>query len=70
MIALERKRTVSAIKAKFRGADKREKDKELMFAQRDFLNDPDKKVEFKSRFRHSRHATRPKSEKTTRAARC
>ena len=50
MIALERKRTVSAINAKFRGADKREKDKELMFAQRDFLNDPSKKVEFKSTF--------------------
>ena len=50
MIALERTRTVSAINAKFRGADKREKDKELMFAQRDFLNDPSKKVEFKSTF--------------------
>jgi uncharacterized protein (TIGR02646 family) len=50
MIALERKRTAQAINAKFRGADKREKDKELMFAQRNFLNDADKKVEFKSPF--------------------
>ncbi len=50
MIALERKRTASAINTKFRGEDKKEKDKELMFAQRDFLNDPDKKVEFKSTF--------------------
>lgn len=50
MIALERKRTAQAINAKFRGADKREKDKELMFAQRDFLNDPKKPIEFKSTF--------------------
>lgn len=50
MIALERIRTAQAINAKYRGADKREKDKELMLAQRDFLNDPDKPVEFKSTF--------------------
>jgi uncharacterized protein (TIGR02646 family) len=50
MIALERIRTAPAINAKYRGADKREKDKELMFAQRDFLNDPNKPVEFKSTF--------------------
>lgn len=50
MIALERKRTTSAINAKFRGADKMEKDKELMFAQRNFLNDPSKKLKFKSSY--------------------
>jgi uncharacterized protein (TIGR02646 family) len=50
MIALKRKRTAQAINAKFRGADKREMDKELMFAQREFLNDPNKKIEFKSTF--------------------
>jgi uncharacterized protein (TIGR02646 family) len=50
MIALERIRTVQAINAKYRGTDKREKDKELMLAQRDFLNDPDKPVEFKNTY--------------------
>lgn len=50
MIALERKRTATAINAKFRGAGKKERDKELMFAQREFLNDADKKVEFKSTY--------------------
>lgn len=50
MIALERKRTAQAINAKYRGADKREKDKELMFAQRNFLNDPNKPIEFKSTY--------------------
>jgi uncharacterized protein (TIGR02646 family) len=50
MIALNRNRTAQAINAKYRGADKREKDKELMLAQRDFLNDPNKAVEFKSIF--------------------
>ncbi len=50
MIALKRIRTEQAINAKYRGADKREKDKELLLAQRDFLNDNDKPVEFKSIF--------------------
>ncbi len=50
MIILERIRTVKAINAKFRGADKREKDKELMLAQRALLTDPNKKIEFKSSF--------------------
>jgi hypothetical protein len=50
MIALKRIRTEQAIDAKYRGADKREKDKELLLAQRDFLNDNDKPVEFKSIF--------------------
>ena len=50
MITLERKRTAQAINAKYLGTDKREKDKELMFAQRDFLNDPNKPVEFKSTY--------------------
>lgn len=50
MIALERIRTEKAINAKYRGVNKREKDKELMFAQREFLNYPDKKIEFKSTF--------------------
>ncbi len=50
MIALERKRTTSAINTKYRGVAKKERDKELMFAQRDFLNDPNKKVVFKSTY--------------------
>jgi len=50
MIALERIRTEKAIKSKYRGEEKREKDKELMFAQRIFLIDPTKKIEFKSSF--------------------
>ncbi len=50
MIALVRKRTISAINYKFRGADKKEKDKELMLAQRAFLHDPNKKIQFKSTF--------------------
>lgn len=50
MIPLKRKRTKSAVKAKYRGAKKKEKDKELLFSQRNFLNDPSKKVEFNSAF--------------------
>lgn len=50
MISLNRKRTAAAIKAIYRGAEKRERDKELMFAQRAFLKDPTKKVQFKSTF--------------------
>ncbi|MFP5040531.1 hypothetical protein [Parasediminibacterium sp. JCM 36343] len=50
MIALERERTTQAINAKYRGVDKKAKDKELMFAKRDFLNDQNKPVEFKSTF--------------------
>jgi hypothetical protein len=48
MVPLNRTRTAPAIKAEYRGADKRERDKELMLAQREFLNDPTKKVQFKS----------------------
>jgi hypothetical protein len=50
MIALERKRTAQAINPKYRGADKKEKDKELMIAQKIFLDDHNKPVEFKSAF--------------------
>lgn len=50
MIPLIRKRTETTIKAMYRGADKKERDKELMVAQRKFLNDPTKKVQFKSTF--------------------
>lgn len=50
MIALEHIRTPQAIKAKYRGADKREKDKELLSAQRDFLNNPSKPIKFKSTY--------------------
>jgi uncharacterized protein (TIGR02646 family) len=50
MIALERKRTEQAINAKFRGDEKKEKDKELMFAQREYLNNPNKPIEFKSAY--------------------
>lgn len=50
MIALEHIRTAQAINAKFRGADKRDRDKELMFAKRDVLNNPLNKIEFKSAY--------------------
>jgi len=50
MISLERLRTAGAIKAKYRGADKREKDKELMKARRSFLNDNTNPILFKSTF--------------------
>ncbi len=50
MIALIRIRTAKAINSKFRGADKKEWDKELMFAQRTYLNDINKPVVFKSKF--------------------
>ncbi|SEO19133.1 TIGR02646 family protein [Flavobacterium sp. CF108] len=39
MISLERLRTASVIHAKYRGADKIERDIELMLARRSFLND-------------------------------
>jgi hypothetical protein len=50
MIALNRIRTTSAIKAKYRGADKRDKDITLMKAQKDKLNGLINKVEFDSTF--------------------
>jgi hypothetical protein len=50
MIALQRIRTIQAIHAKYWGADKRERDKELMLARRFFLNDSTKPIEFKSAF--------------------
>lgn len=50
MISLERLRTAGAIHSKYRGADKRERDKELMHARRSFLNDNTKPILFKSAF--------------------
>lgn len=50
MIPLSRIRTAAAVKAAFRGAGKKLKDKELMVAQRLFLNDPTKPITFKSTF--------------------
>lgn len=50
MISLDRKRTTQAINAKFRGASKIERDRELMLAQREFLIDNKKPVKFKSSF--------------------
>jgi hypothetical protein len=50
MIPLIRIRTASAINAIYRGADKRERDKELMIGQKEFLVDSFKKVQFKSTF--------------------
>jgi hypothetical protein len=50
MIALKRIRTVQAINYKLRGAEKRERDKELMLAQRDYLHDSNKKIKFKSTY--------------------
>jgi uncharacterized protein (TIGR02646 family) len=50
MIALTRIRTASAIKAKYRGADKKEMDKKIMKAYRDFLIDPKKKIEFQTAY--------------------
>jgi hypothetical protein len=50
MIAIKRIRTEKAINAKYRGVKKHEKDKELMLAQKKFLNDKSKPVEFNSAF--------------------
>ncbi len=50
MVTLEHKRTAKAINAKYRGAHKKDKDKELLHAQRSFLNDQNKSIEFKSTF--------------------
>lgn len=50
MIALSRIRSILAINEAYRGARKKSKDKELMVAQRLFLNDPTKPVVFKSAF--------------------
>ena len=50
MIPLLRIRTDGAVKAAFRGAGKKLKDKELMVAQRLFLTDATKPVTFKSTF--------------------
>jgi hypothetical protein len=50
MIALVRKRTATTIKAKYRGADKRERDKELMMARRTFLNDNTQSIKFNNTF--------------------
>jgi len=50
MIALERIRTEEAVNLKYRGLGKKSTDKELMFAQRAFLNDSNKKIEFKTTY--------------------
>ncbi|NUO01207.1 MAG: hypothetical protein HUU01_11390 [Saprospiraceae bacterium] len=50
MIPLERKRTTEIIPSKFRNPYKKRKDKELMIAHRAFLNNPGKKIVFKSSF--------------------
>lgn len=50
MIPLSRIRTAAAVKAVYRGADKRERDKELLLAQRILLNDPGKKITFKGTY--------------------
>lgn len=50
MIELNRIRTKNAIKAKFRGPGKNKKDKELMFAKREFLKDSVNKITFDSTY--------------------
>ncbi|MWB93146.1 hypothetical protein GON26_02140 [Flavobacterium sp. GA093] len=50
MISLQRLRTSGAINAKYRGAAKRERDIELMLAQRSFLIDNTKPISFRSAF--------------------
>jgi hypothetical protein len=50
MIALKRVRTATAVKLKYRGADKKAKDIELMKAQRDKLNGVIDKIAFDSDF--------------------
>lgn len=50
MIALQRIRTAAAVPAKYRGDKKLAKDKELLLAQRTFLNDDKKPVVFNSTF--------------------
>jgi hypothetical protein len=50
MIPLTRVRTVKVINAKYRGADKREKDKELIVAKRNSLNHPNPAIKFNSVF--------------------
>ncbi|MEO6832026.1 MAG: hypothetical protein ABI378_06760 [Chitinophagaceae bacterium] len=50
MIALQRIRTIKVIPAKYRGSSKMTKDKELLLAQRTFLNDAKKPVIFNSTF--------------------
>lgn len=50
MIALTRIRTAKAIPAVFRGADKREMEKELLLGRLAFLNNPDEKQSFKSSY--------------------
>jgi hypothetical protein len=50
MVPLSRIRTVAAVKPAFRGAGKKQKDKELMEARRLFLNDATRPISFKSTF--------------------
>jgi hypothetical protein len=50
MISLNRKRTAATIKAKYRGADKRAKDVELLKAQKDRLNNLISTISFDSTF--------------------
>lgn len=50
MILLTRERSAKAISLKFRAPKKSAKDKELLFAQRDFLSGASKEVHFQSTF--------------------
>lgn len=50
MIALSRVRTIIAIRAAYRGASKKRKDRELLMAQRQFLIDPKKPIVFQTSF--------------------
>jgi uncharacterized protein (TIGR02646 family) len=50
MIFLNRVRTTTAISAKFRGDGKKNKDKELMFAQREFLRGSIDKINFSTAY--------------------
>lgn len=69
MIPLSRIRTVAAVRAAYRGADKTEKDKELLLAHRVFLNDPEKKVTFKDAY-WKRAKTQLKKESNGKCAYC
>lgn len=69
MIPLTRIRTPQAINVKYRGVSKTEKDKELMFAQRNYLNNPTIKISFNSAFWKSAK-TRLKKDSSGKCAYC
>lgn len=50
MISLIRVRTATAVKIKYRGVEKKAKDRELLMAKRLYLNDATKKIPFNSAF--------------------